>query len=112
MEVKSEARNIRLTPRKARLVVDLVRNKGVNEALQILEAVNKKASPLVGKVVKSAIANAENNFKLKRDSLYISKAYINAGSIIKRLNPKARGRADTIFKKLSHITIFLSERSK
>jgi len=110
MMVKAEARNVRLTPRKARLVVDLVRDKDVNKALDTLSLLNKKAAPIIKKVINSALANAKHNFNLKGDNLYISKAYINAGSIMKRVNPKARGRADTIVKKLSHVTIYLSER--
>lgn len=110
MEIKAEARNVRLTSRKARQVINLIRNKTIQESLYILKNVNKKASPIIEKVLNSAISNAENNFKLNRQNLVVSKAYINAGSIIKRLNPRARGRADSIHKKLSHVTIFLSER--
>lgn len=111
MQVKAEDRNIRMTARKARLVIDLVRGKKPNDALNILKIANKKASPIISKVIKSAVANAVNNNKMKEDNLYISQAYVNAGALIKRMMPRARGRADVIHKKLSHVTIFVSERS-
>lgn len=110
MEIKAEARNVRLTSRKARQVIDLIRNKNADQSIYILKSIQKKASLIIQKVLKSAISNAENNFKISRETLYVSKAYINAGSIIKRMNPRARGRTDTIHKKLSHVTIFLSEK--
>ncbi len=108
--VKAEARNVRLTPRKARLVIDLVRNKDAKKALSILSLVNKKAAPIISKVISSAMANAKHNFNMSEDKLYVSSAYINAGPLMKRVNPKARGRADSIVKKISHVTVYLSER--
>ena len=110
MEIKAEARNVRLTSRKARQVIDLIRDKNAEQSIYILKSVQKKASLIIEKVLKSAISNAENNFKISKENLYVSRAYINAGSIIKRMNPRARGRTDTIHKKLSHVTIFLSEK--
>ena len=112
VEIKAEARNLRLTTRKARLVLDLVRGKDVKVAMDMLKVMHQKAAPMILKVIKSAAANAEHNYKLDPKKLYISKAYINAGPIIKRMEPRARGRADVIQKKISHITIFVSERSE
>ena len=111
MEIKAEARNVRLTPRKARLVLDLVRGKDVKDALNLLSVTNHKAAPIIAKVIKSAAANASHNFK-KSDDLYISRGFINAGPLIKRMEPRARGRANILHKKISHITVYLSERSK
>ncbi|HCB64126.1 MAG TPA: 50S ribosomal protein L22 [Fusobacteria bacterium] len=110
MEIKAEARNIRMTPRKARLVMDLVRGKEVGKAMDMLKVMHHKAAPIISKVIKSAVSNAENNFKLKGPFL-ISKAYINAGPLIKRLETRARGRANIFHKKISHVTIYITERS-
>lgn len=111
MEIKAEARNLRLTSRKARLVLDLVRGKKATEALDMLKVTRNKAAEMIIDVIKSAMANAKHNFKMDSSKLYVSRAYINAGPIIKRLEPRARGRSNIIHKKISHISIFLSERS-
>jgi large subunit ribosomal protein L22 len=111
MKIKAEARNLRLTPRKARLVLDLVRGKDVKMARDILSVMHHKAAPLISDVVKSASANAVFNYKLDEKKLYVSEAYINAGPLIKRLETRARGRGNIIHKKISHITVYVSERS-
>lgn len=112
MEAKAIARYIRLTPRKARLVADLVRDKDVVKALTILKFTNKKAAPMIEKVLSSAIANAVNNFDMDEEKLYVSKILIDAGPLIKRMKPRAMGRADIIHKKTSHITVIVSEKKE
>ncbi len=110
MEAKAVAKHVRITPRKARAVVDLVRGKSVAEALAILKFSPRGASEVVYKVVKSAAANAENNFSLDKDSLYISKAYEDAGPTMKRVLPRLRGMADRLLKRSCHVTIVVKER--
>lgn len=110
MEAKAIARYVRITPRKARQVIDLIRGKDLREALAILELTPKAASRVVSKVVRSAAANAENNLELNPDNLYIAKAYVDQGPSMKRIMPRARGAADRIRKRLSHITVVLAER--
>ena len=104
------AYDVRVTPRKARLVIDLIRGLGVNEALGILANVNKAASPIVAKVVKSAASNAINNFGMDEDSLYIAEIYANDGLRMKRFLPRAKGSASGLVKRTSHITVVVKER--
>lgn len=112
MEAKAKASHQRLTPRKARLVADLVRNKDVEEALNILKFTNKKSAPLIEKVLRAAVANAVNNFEMDKETLYVSTILIDAGPFMKRIKPRAKGRADRILKKTSHITIVVSEKKE
>lgn len=107
---KAIAYDVRVTPRKARLVVDLVRGKAVNEALGILSNVNKAASPIVAKVIKSAASNAINNFGMHEDKLFISEIYANEGIKMKRFLPRAKGSASGLVKRTSHITVVVKER--
>lgn len=111
-ETKALSRFVRISPRKARQVMDMVRGKDVQDALNTLTFLPKKAARLIEKVVKSAAANAENNFGMTRDFLYISKAYVDGGPALKRWLPRAYGRATPIKKRLSHITVFVSEREQ
>ena len=111
MEVKATARNLVIASRKARLVVDLIRGKDANEAMDILNNLNKKAAYLTKKVLASAIANAENNFKLDRNNLYVKEAYVNDGPIMKRHRFGSRSHIDRHDKKTSHIAIVLSEKN-
>jgi len=104
------AYDLRVTPRKARLVIDLIRGKDVNEALGILANVNKAASPLVAKVVKSAASNAINNFGMKEENLYIAEIYANDGLRMKRFLPRAKGSASGLVKRTSHITVVVKQR--
>ncbi len=108
MEAKAVLRYIRLSPRKARLVIDLVRGRGVNEALSILALTPKRSARVIEKVVKSALANAEEKKVEDVDSLVISKAWVDQGPTLKRFMPRARGRATPIRKRTSHIAIVLS----
>ncbi|MEW9670166.1 50S ribosomal protein L22 [Ammoniphilus sp. CFH 90114] len=110
MEAKAIARQVRIAPRKVRLVVDLIRGKQVGEALAILAHTPKAASPVVEKVLKSAIANAEHNLELDPNSLVISKVFVDEGATLKRFRPRAMGRASRINKRTSHITVVVSEK--
>lgn len=110
MEAKACAKHIRISPRKARQVVDLIRGKSVQEAYSILKFTPHKGSAIVTKVLKSAVANAEHNYDMDVDNLYVSTAYVDQGPSIKRYKPRSHGRADGIKKRTSHITIMVSER--
>lgn len=110
MEAKAIARYVRLTPRKARLVADLVRGKSALEALDVLSFTNKKAAGTIKKVLNSAIANATNNFEMDEEKLFVSTILIDEGPVLKRLKPRAMGRADIIKKKTSHVTVVVSEK--
>jgi large subunit ribosomal protein L22 len=91
-------------------VADLVRGKDVNEAVGILKYTNKKSAPLISKVLKSAIANAEHNNDMDSDELYVSEIYVDEGPTLKRMRPRAYGRADVRRHRTSHITVVLRER--
>ena len=110
MEAKACAKHIRISPRKARQVVDLIRGKSVQEAYSILHFTPHKGSAIVTKVLKSAVANAEHNYDMDVENLVVSTAFVDQGPSIKRYKPRAMGRADGISKRTSHITIMVSER--
>lgn len=110
MEARSIAKFVRVTSRKAGQVADLVRGKNVNEALAILKYTPRAASDIVAKVIKSAMANAENNYNMDVDKLYIAEIYANQGPTMKRFMPRAMGRATTIRKRTSHIGVVLKEK--
>lgn len=112
MQAKSIARSVRIAPRKARLVVDLIRGKEVGEAMAILRHTQRAASPIVEKVLKSAIANAEHNYEMDTDNLVVTEAYVNEGATLKRFRPRAMGRASQINKRTSHITLVVSEKKE
>ena len=109
MQVSAKANRLRISPQKARLVVDQVRGKSVSDALDILSFSNQKGAVLVRKVVESAIANAENNEGADIDELKIAEIYVNEGLTMKRIRPRAKGRADRIFKRSSHITVTVTD---
>ena len=109
-EARAVAKDVRVTPRKARLVIDLVRGKGVNEALGILYNVNRAASPLVAKVIRSAAANAINNFGMDEEKLYVAEIYASDGIKMKRFLPRAKGSASGLVKRTSHITVVVKQR--
>ena len=111
MEAKANARTVLIAPRKARLVVNLVRGKDVSDAMAILNNLNKKSARLTKKVLVSAVANAENNFKMDKNNLYVKEAYINDGPIMKRRRIGSRSHIDRHDKKTSHITIVVAERN-
>ena len=109
-EARATAVNVRVTPRKARLVLDLIRGKDVKVALGILNNLNKAASEPVSKVIRSAAANAINNFGMDEDSLYIASIWANDGMRIKRYLPRAKGSASGLVKRSSHITCVVKMR--
>ena len=109
-EAKAIAKNVRVTPRKVRLVIDLVRGLPVKEALGILANVNKAASEPVMKVIKSAAANATNNFGMDEDALYIAEIFATDGLRMKRYLPRAKGSASGLVKRSSHITCVVKMR--
>lgn len=110
MEARAVAKTVRIAPRKARLVIDLIRGKNVAEADKILANLNKEAARLSRKVLTSAVANAENNLGLDKDKLYVKEAYINEGATMKRMRFGSRGHVDPIKKRTSHITIVVGEK--
>lgn len=112
MQAQAVARYVRIAPRKASLVLDLIRGKEVGEAIAILRYTPKAASPIIEKVLNSAIANAENNHDMNVDKLIIKEAYANQGPTLKRFRPRAMGRASRINKRTSHITIVLTEKKE
>ncbi len=111
MEAKAIAKSVRIAPRKARLVIDLVRNKNVTEADNILKNINKEAARIIRKVLTSAVANAENNLGLDKNKLYIKEALVNEGQTLKRMRFGSRGHVDPIKRRTSHITIVVSEKN-
>ena len=111
MEAKAIAKTVRIAPRKARLVIDLIRNKSVVEADHILNNLNKEAARIIHKVLKSAVANAENNLGLDKENLYVKEAYVNEGQTMKRARMGSRGHVDPIKKRTSHITVVVSEKN-
>lgn len=110
MEARAVSRYLRVSPFKARQVADLVRGKKAEEATGILRYTNKKSAPLIAKVLKSAIANAEHNFDMDTTQLVVSEIYIDEGPTLKRMKPRAYGRADIRRHRTSHITIVLREK--
>ena len=109
-EARASVRSVGVTPRKARLVIDLVRGKSVDEAEAILKNTNKAASPIVLKLVVSAASNAVNNHGMSKDKLYIKEIYADEGIKMKRFMPRAKGRASGLVKRTSHINVVVAER--
>ena len=109
-EARAIAKNVRVTPRKVRLVIDLVRGLPVKQALGILDNLNRAASEPVMKLIKSAAANATNNFGMDEDALYISEIYATDGLRMKRYLPRAKGSASGLVKRSSHITVVVKMR--
>ncbi|MGI6773689.1 MAG: 50S ribosomal protein L22 [Clostridiales bacterium] len=110
MEATAKATFVRMAPRKIQLVLDLIRNKSAEEALAILKYTPKAACEPVLKLLKSAIANAENNHDMNVASLYVAECYVGQGPTLKRIRPRAQGRAFRINKKTSHVTLVLREK--
>lgn len=102
-------RNVHVSSRKAKLVVDLIRGKKVNDAIRILELTNKKSAPILKKLLNSAIANSTNNHSMNAQSLYVYEVFANEGPTMKRVMARAKGSADTIFKRTTHFKIVLSD---
>ena len=110
MEAKAVAKFVRIAPRKVRVVMNLSRGKNVADAFAILKFTPKVGADVIEKVLKSAVANAENNFDMNVDKLYISSAYVDQGPTLKRIHPRSRGQAFSIFKRTSHVTVVVAER--
>jgi len=110
MEAKAVAKYVRISPQKARLVVDLVRGKKVEEAQKTLLFTRKVAAGIVGKVLKSALANAAQNPNIDEKILYVKEIYVDQGPSLKRFRARAQGRAASIRKRTSHITVVLDEQ--
>ena len=109
-EARAKLSYARISSRKVKAVIDLIRNKNVGEAMAILKLTPKAAAELVEKLLKSAIANAENNFGMDTEKLYVAEIYANQGPTLKRVRPRAQGRAFRIRKRTSHITVVLKEK--
>lgn len=110
MEAKAHLRYARIAPRKVQIVLDLIRNQPTNKAMAILKNTPKAASELLEKLLNSAIANAENNYSMDKDNLYISECFVCPGPTLKRIRPRAQGRAYRVLKRTSHITLVLKEK--
>lgn len=110
MEARAIAKYIRVSPRKARLVMDLIRGKDIGEAVGILKNTPNKAAKIIEKVLNSAVANAENNHEMVADDIFVAKGYVDEGPTLKRFRPRSMGMATRIRKRTSHITIVVSER--
>ena len=110
MEAKAIAKYVRTSSMKMGIVLDLIRGKNVNEAFAILQYTSKNAAEVVTKVLKSAVANAENNLNLDINRLYVAETYACQGPTLKRFRPRAQGRAYRIRKRSSHVTIIVTER--
>ncbi|MGI5835361.1 MAG: 50S ribosomal protein L22 [Chloroflexota bacterium] len=110
MEVRAIARHVDMSPRKVRLVGNAIKGKSVREAMAVLQLIPNKAGNLIAKAVKSAAANAENNFNLSTEDLYVAQVVADPGRSLKRWRARARGRAAPIIKRSSHITVVVKER--
>ena len=110
MEAKAHLKYARISPRKVKIVLDLIRGKDVAQAMAILKNTPQSASEYLTKLLRSAVANAENNFNMDASKLYVSECFVCPGPILKRIMPRAQGRAFRILKRTSHVTITVKER--
>lgn len=110
MEARAIVRNVRMTPRKMKLICDLIRGKDAGTAMAIIMNTPKAASEVMAKLLKSAVANAENNHNMDTDKLYVKEVHVAPGPIMKRIMPRAKGRAFRILKRTSHVTLVLAEK--
>ena len=111
MRVSATAKYVRISPRKVRLVTDLITGKSAEEAIAMLENLPKGAALPIGRVVRSAIANAENNYNMTLENLYVKRAMADEGPRMKRIWMRGRGRRDTKLRRTSHITVIVDERN-
>ncbi len=112
MEAKAKAKFVRVAPRKAREVMDLIRYKDTHEAKSILRLTPKKSAQILEKLLNSACSNAENNHEMDPDNLYIATGWVDEGPTLKRFRPRAMGRATPINKRTSHITMIVKEKKE
>ena len=110
MEARAELRQVRISPRKVGVVLDLIRNKPCDMAMAILKHTPKAACEDLEKLLKSAVANAENNFNMDKNNLYVSECFVCPGPTLKRIRPRAQGRAYRILKRTSHVTLVVKEK--
>ena len=110
MEARAVGRQIRISPQKARLVADVIRGMDVEQALNTLQYMPKKGAFIIKKVLESALANANQSDQIDVDSLYVKKIFIDGGPSLKRIRPRAMGRATRVIKRTSHITVVLDEQ--
>ena len=110
MEARAELRQVRISPRKVGIVLDLIRNKPVDIAMAILKNTPKSACEPLAKLLKSAIANAENNFNMDKKNLYVAECFVCPGPMLKRIRPRAKGSAFRVMKRTSHVTMVLREK--
>ena len=110
MESKATAKYVRIAPRKVRIVMDLIRGKNIADAFAILKFTPKAGAEVVEKVLRAAVANAENNFDMNVDNLYVKTAYTDQGPTLKRIHPRSRGQAFKILKRTSHVTVIVDEK--
>ena len=111
MEARAHLKYARISPRKVKIVLDLIRGKDAVTAMGILKNTPRAASELLIKLLGSAVANAENNFHMDSSKLYVAECYANEGPTLKRIMPRAKGSADRILKRTSHVTIVVKERN-
>ena len=109
MEATAKVTHVRMSPRKVQIVLDLIRNQPADKAMAILKYTPKAACEVVSKLLKSAMANAENNKDMDVSKLYVAECYVCPGPTLKRIRPRAQGRANRILKRTSHITLVLKE---
>ena len=112
MQVKAKATYVRIAPRKVRAVVDLIRGKGVREAMGILKFTPNAGAVVVEKVLRSAVANASHNYNLDADDLYVGATYVDHGPTLKRFHPRQRGQMFSILKRTSHVTVILQDKDE
>lgn len=110
MLAKAHLKHVRISPRKVKIVLDLIRNQPASKAMAILKYTPKAACEYLEKLLKSAIANAEHNYHMDKDNLYISECFVCPGPTLKRIRPRAQGRAFRVLKRTSHITLVLKEK--
>ena len=110
MEARAQSKMVRIYSRKVKLVIDLVRGKSVGEALAILRLTPKAASPIVEKLIMSAVANADHNYNMDVEKLFVKEIFVGEGPTLKRFRPRAQGRATQILKRTSHITAIVAEK--
>lgn len=112
MEARAVARYVKMSPLKVRRVAQMIRGQRVSEAQAMLKFTPSRAARVLEKVLNSAVANAENNLELDRDELVVARAYVDKGPSMKRMTPRARGRADILTKRSSHVTVIVADRGR
>lgn len=112
MEVKAVSRFVRISPKKARRVANMIRGMNAKKALSTLKFISLRSAVPISKTIKSAVANAKNNYQMNEENLYIKKIFVDQGPVLKRVLPRGMGRADIIRRPLSHITVYVEEKKE